>query len=374
MVKCLTVKRHSRIGAEFNFVSKVVTIGVSSGGGECWEKRLASGGVSGDGFIGGLIGTAFRRVTIEDSSSSGNVIGNVAVGGLAGKVDSVGSAPLQILINRCSASGNVSSSSTYSGGLIGWVEGVTSIWSSFATGNVTAANSDYVGGLVGLARFGVINVLSSYASGNVSGRHYVGGLIGSFNFVRGIISGGGGGDIVSKSFSTSAVQGINYVGGLIGLTYNVRHSYTFATGSVTGSDLVGGLIGDINETTDTATLQYSFSTARVIPLSLSPRFGGLIGFNDGASFTSNYFAIDSSGQLNVLGVNNPVGSLNPAGTSGDSLADMQTPVAADQLVGGNTLYAGWGTNPWDYGNNVQLPGLVLGTTIFRDGNSDGVID
>jgi len=82
----------------------------------------------------------------------------------------------------------------------------------------------------------------------------------------------------------------------------------------------------------------------------------------------------SSGPVNALGVNNPIGSLNPAGTSRDSLADMQTPVTADQLVGGNTLYAGWGTSPWDYGNNIQLPELVPGATIFRDGDSDGAID
>jgi hypothetical protein len=223
--------------------------------------------------------------------------------------------------------------------------------------------------LIGLARRGPFQILGSYSTGTVSGGSYVGGLIGSLNFVLSTTSENGG--TVENSFSTSAVTGQNYVGGLIGLSYNVVHQNTFATGDVTGNIYVGGLIGDINESYDVAALSNSYSTGTV---NGATSRGGLIGYNSGASFTSNYFATDNSGQANALGTNNSAGGLNPTGTQGDTLADLKAPVTPGEVIDGTPLYVGWSDVLWFFPDSTYLPGLILGSLIYRDADGDGVLD
>lgn len=361
----------------------VVSTGIEAGGliGRVAEnvsirEGSADNDVTGLAFIGGLVGHALNDVFIEDCSSSGMTSGEAAVAGLVGGIETGG--PKEVLISGCVSTGDVIVTGYYAGGIGGWVEGDVNIWNSASTGDVVGVNADYVGGVAGLARFGTISIIGSYSSGQVSGRDFVGGLVGSFNFVSSVASGTGG-DNVETSFSTSTVTGRNYVGGLIGLSYNVRHVDTFATGTVTGNDLVGGLIGDINESFDTASLARSFSAGSVVltstPTGSTHRLGGLVGYNDGASFESNHFATNSSGQANALGANNSAGGLNPVGISGATLANLQAPTAPAFSGGGvDTLYDGWNPTFWHFGNTAQLPGLRIGGVVHRDGNADGTLD
>ena len=69
----------------------------------------------------------------------------------------------------------------YIGGLIGYLSGSSVVVSkSYATGNITAANSSYVGGLVGyILSHGNITINSCYTTGNVTGSSHVGGFAGS---------------------------------------------------------------------------------------------------------------------------------------------------------------------------------------------------
>ena len=77
-------------------------------------------------------------------------------------------------INSSFATGPVSATSGYAGGLVGSTNSAASITNSYATGDVTSSTS--VGGLVGDAS-GLIT--GSYATGKVSGTSsYVGGLVG----------------------------------------------------------------------------------------------------------------------------------------------------------------------------------------------------
>jgi len=88
---------------------------------------------------------------------------------------------------------------------------------------------DGTSGLVGV-NWGTVS--NSYSSGNVTGRGFVGGLVGS----------NAGFSTVTNSYSTSNVTGTELVGGLVGLSEgNVSNSYS--TGSVTGNLYVGGLVG-----------------------------------------------------------------------------------------------------------------------------------
>ncbi len=142
-----------------------------------------------DYHAGGLVGS--NQAAIVESYATGNVTGNTAVGGLVGLNYSTGT------ITRSYASGNVTSTGistvavdSGAGGLIGqmgsdFVSGGGSVLDSYATGNVTnqGFNSPGItvihrtGGLVGLATSSV-SIRNSYATGAVSGQGaFLGGLL-----------------------------------------------------------------------------------------------------------------------------------------------------------------------------------------------------
>jgi hypothetical protein len=79
-------------------------------------------------------------------------------------------------------------------------------------------------------------IITSFATGNISGNNQVGGLMGS---------GGGGGDgIVENSYALGDVEGEESIGGLVGLktgTGNIVNSYS--SGNVIGNVDVGGIVG-----------------------------------------------------------------------------------------------------------------------------------
>ena len=123
--------------------------------------------VTGDYYVGGLVGYVSGSSTVTNSYATGSVTGLGSVGGLAGTIWGSGT------ITNSYATGSVTGSGT-SGGLTGFVRGFT-ITNSYATGSVTGV--DYVGGLAGAVWSGTIT--NSYATGNVTGTsNYVGGLVG----------------------------------------------------------------------------------------------------------------------------------------------------------------------------------------------------
>ena len=105
-------------------------------------KSYSTGNVSGDLYVGGLIGL-IDDSTINTSYSKAVVSGNREVGGLAGKtIDE------QSVINNCYATGSVDGG-TYVGGLVGQVERGAAL-NCFSTGSVTG--DQYVGGFTGNIR------------------------------------------------------------------------------------------------------------------------------------------------------------------------------------------------------------------------------
>ena len=192
-------------------------------------------------LVGGLIGRndpTSGSVTITDSFATGDVSGGGQVGGLIGAVF----APATI--SRTYATGDVTGSvmgTTYGGGLIGQVTtddaDITSVSESFASGAVSVTNG-YAGGLIGGAgdaSFTIdagLDIANSYASGSVT----------------------------TSCFATCPV------GGLLGGTYtaagkHVTISNSYARGAVTSGgtdpDTAGGLLGQ-ESTTGDATITNSF--------------------------------------------------------------------------------------------------------------------
>ena len=165
--------------------------------------------------IGGLIG--FSDGSIINSYATGAVTGDSFVGGLVGLNDDDGS------VTNSYATGAVTGSSGV-GGLVGWSfrGGVTN---SYAMGAVTG-NSE-VGGLVGDNEGSVTN---SYAMGAVTGNSEVGGLVGDNE------------GSVTNSYAMGAVTGNSTVGGLVGSNDGgITNSY--AMGAITGNSGIGGLVG-----------------------------------------------------------------------------------------------------------------------------------
>ncbi|WP_205524424.1 filamentous hemagglutinin N-terminal domain-containing protein, partial [Rhodopseudomonas sp. WA056] len=140
---------------------------------------------------GGLVGTGQTGSIIIDSWASGAVSGEGTLGGLVGQT--LGA------ITRSYASGAVTASTYWAGGLVGYAEDTTVIQSSYALGAVTAAGG-YSGGLVGATGGTIAN---SYATGAVSGGSYLGGLVG-------VLSAGG---TVSGSYWDVTTTGLSSGGG-----------------------------------------------------------------------------------------------------------------------------------------------------------------
>lgn len=144
-------------------------------------------------------------------------------------------------------------------------------WNSYnyATGNVTCKNdARFCGGLVGASSYGTRN---SFASGNVVGGSNVGGLVGSTqrgitesyatgnveaaaNYAGGLV---GSSYLVSeetlfeKSYATGQVTGTSFVGGLFGsiaaanANSQILIENTYALGDMSGSSNVGNFVGQL---------------------------------------------------------------------------------------------------------------------------------
>jgi hypothetical protein len=147
-------------------------------GGTVTESHATGSVTSTEYYVGGLVGFSWPNgVTdggaISASSATGSVTGEDVVGGLVGLLESTNIAE--------SYSSSVVVATGTAGGLVGLMtdeDGIATVEYSYASGSVTSTG-DYVGGLVGES----INsdVFNSYASGAVVGNDYVGGLSGYFS-------------------------------------------------------------------------------------------------------------------------------------------------------------------------------------------------
>ncbi len=175
-------------------------------------NAYATGSVSGDSEVGGLVGNLDFLATITNAYATGAVSGSQDVGGLVGR-SNIGT------ITNAYATGAVddigSGLSQYFGGLVGLVDDGGGITDAYATGAVMGSGSgisEYGGGLVGRNDGGIID---AYATGAVGGFRVVGGLAG--------VNDGG----ILDAYATGTVSGNAGVGGLVG-------------GSTTGAVLTDG--------------------------------------------------------------------------------------------------------------------------------------
>ena len=194
------------------------------------SNSYATGSVSGTGNnTGGLVGYIYNG-TVSNSYATGSVSGNNQTGGLVGYI-------YNGTVSNSYATGSVTGTRDNTGGLVGYIYNGT-VSNSYATGSVTASNYN-TGGLVGQLNNGTVS--KCYATGSVTASNYnTGGLVGvaknSFTII--------------DSFATGEVKGNAFNGGLIGSletpsgTATITNSY--ATGEVNGTGGNGSLIGKFN--------------------------------------------------------------------------------------------------------------------------------
>ena len=364
----------------FKWVGGLVGSNNGAGGVNRISGSTASGAVTGTGdLVGGLVG--WNNGPIIDSHATGDVSGVKWVGGLVGSNHEAGGTYQETRIykyggvNKISgstASGVVTGTSEFVGGLVGWnngpisssratgdvfgmqrvgglvgsntgVQGVNRISGSTAGGAVTGTG-DFVGGLAG-RNDGPIS--DSHATGDVDGVHSVGGLVGTnfddggyygdvvgLNTIRGSTASGvvigtgtlvGGlvgyneGPISDSDARGSLVRGYSSVGGLVGQNKGPGPiSDSHASGSVQGLSESGGLVG-----WNKGSITDSSASGDVVdpPLSTGLTSGGLVGLNDGV--TSEGAVIRSSATGDVTSSGNAIGGLvgrNVEGTITESVA------------------------------------------------------
>ncbi len=257
--------------------------------------KVTNSKISADGQkrIGGLVGR-FIAGSVENSSAQCVVANNSRAGGLIGYMDS-GS------LKNCSASGDVTVATYFGGGLVGWAGEVT-VTDCFATGNATSNSGNYTrcGGLIGWIE-GSSTIEKSYATGNVAGQgHMAGGLIGGYGKSDGLATLSGLAEIdakIDKCYATGNIDlptggNWSHAGGLLGTVapaegqkVSVSISNSYCTGAVTVRRYSGGFVGSIFGQPATLSITNSYTTSDISGIALADRCGLLIGTVAGGDAT-----------------------------------------------------------------------------------------
>ena len=215
-------------GGPPNYISGYLLVGglVGYNGGSitnCYSTASVSG-AGGSSSLGGLVGA--NGGTISNCFSTGMAEGESGVGGFAG--GNGGN------IINCHSTGQTNGYHLVIGGFSG--KNFGSITNCYSTGIVSGySGSSMVGGLVGDNDSGgsISNCFSTGAVSVSSNGVYVGGLVG-----------GNYNSSISNCYSMGSVSGKNYLGGLVGRSWNGSSiSNCFSTGQTSGSTNVGGLVG-----------------------------------------------------------------------------------------------------------------------------------
>ncbi len=277
--------------------------------------------VTGNAYVGSLVGFLKRgtvqEVHIKPSSTAivemrdSDTIDEAGYGGGLIGAAGTGEGNVQVYIQNSSSQQKIQISETannvdflYVGGLVGHANTDVEIIESYAMGDVQGESG--VGGLVGHNE----GTVSGYANGSVMGDTLVGGLVGTnvgtvFGYATGSVTGGSrSGGLVGWNgdnsdvfgYAIGFVNGTREVGGLVGLNSNSSNVSGYATGAVTGDDEVGGLVGSNLNTV------FGYAQGTVIRNDgTSILFGKTIGSETGTS--TSYSSASSSIFTEAGGVN-----------------------------------------------------------------------
>jgi type II secretion system protein G len=234
-------------------------------------------------------------------------------------------------------------------GLFGYISETSEI-TNLGLENANIIGRYRIGGLVGRNDGGTIT--NCYAAGNITGKDYVGGLVGSNDgtitncYATGNVSGSDAGGLVginsstiTDCYATAEVTGGSSIGGLVGNTYSGTYSSTisitncYATGKVTGNYRIGGLAGYVSSSN--GRINKSYATGSVT--GNNDYTGGLVGENYG-TITDCYATGSVTGggsETGGLVGRNKSATIKNCYATGEVTGDSET----GGLVGYNNVYA-----------------------------------
>jgi hypothetical protein len=175
-----------------------------------------------DDLIGGIAGASGDGGEIHNSYVRGSVCGNWRVGGVAGQNGSRGT------ISNCHSIADVKGGDNV-GGCVGDNSYNSHMFDCYSTGSVDG--TDVVGGLVGFNYQSSIS--NSYSSANVKGVQNVGGCVGE----------NASGSSLHNCYSIANVEGTDSVGGCVGSNRWASLSNCYAAAVIDGNDYTGGVVG-----------------------------------------------------------------------------------------------------------------------------------
>jgi mucin-19 len=209
--------------------------------------------LTGHDIIGGLAGRIMNGTTVSNVSTNAQINGHSYIGGLVGVAD-----PGVSTISRSYATGPITISSHYAGGLIGDLEQgiINDSWSNVAINADPASNG--IAGIAGFMYAGS-SINRSYALGSISGGTLVGGIVG-YSYTAGSIN---------DSFSNVSMTGGSSVGGLAGLFYggsNVADSFfDQSKAGVSVCDANGNIAGCTAVNADGTDNNHFYATNSIAP-------------------------------------------------------------------------------------------------------------
>jgi hypothetical protein len=261
----------------------------------------------------------------------GNRLGSFA-GNFNGAMHTISNLP----INR---------SSTKYVGLFGRTSGATVRNVALVGGSVLGGSQ--VGSLVGNNYEST--VANSYATTDVTGSEWVGGLVG-YNEHNAV---------VSQSYATGDVTNTGSIsqrgaGGLVGANWdNSLVTKSYATGDVQSNSDAGGLVGAVeNMSAGFTTVSYSYSTGHV--QGHSSYSGGLVGWFTSGVAVRNYWDTQTSGMATSSG-------------AGVNAVEGKTTAQMKQM----TTFSGWDPGVWGLRAGVTYPELYLYHTNWTGAAGDG---
>ena len=238
-------------------------------------KNLNIVGVSiiGSTNVGAIVGLMQgpSKQLVNCHVSKGQIKGDTFVGGLVGTTDTT-SAITGNYIVKCSSDVTVTATVKIAGSIVGGLRGTMT--GSFATGEVIGGS--YVGGLIGYYYGGTVS--QCYFTGKVTGVDYVGGLIGYSE----------AGLTLSVCYATGIIKGNNYVGGLVGHMRGGKLVNCYALTVIEGAAYVGGLVGSASGSTAIVTCYFGGA------ITATSNFGGLSGIASYIAVTNSYFVESNS--------------------------------------------------------------------------------
>ena len=227
---------------------------------------------------GDAAGICMGAKTIENCHNKAEIKAKGSAGGICTSVN--------ININKCSNTGDITSTVNHIGGISGGYGGV--IENCFNTGKIIGENQWYAGGICAGHASGTTTIKNCYNEGEIIAKKAVnvGGILGT------------NGEVIENCYNLADINGNQYVGGIVG-SHSKEIYNCYNTGNIEGSEGVNRQGGIASQMGDKIINCYNLGDIK------GGTIGGIVGQNQKKdAIISNCFNIGTlsySGNLGAAG-------------------------------------------------------------------------